>query len=197
MNINFNLNFDRLVKFNEAFWKKLGSAVITWIRTDAGQGVFQTDEPHKKTYNTDYARLKERRFKAVTKRRYKNVDGGMEYAGQGVERVRIKDGRKGQRLGQYQGVSIVSTNTSFVDMTVSGQTLRGLHIADSTPKSVTLSYQPRDLWKIVGNQRPGLNRRLVGLRAKNFNKLKDMFMQDISNKIIKDIVGRTTINIKI
>lgn len=198
MDINFNINFDRLVKFSTSFWIKVGSFVVRRIREDAGRGVFQTDEPVKKTYSKDYAELKERRFRAKTKNRYKNLYGG-ESGKKILERVKIANGRKGERLEQYKGVSIVSTNTSFVDMTATGQTLRGLHVVEGsvTEKGVSVAFHPRDIDKIVGNQKPGLNRRLVGLNKRNVTKIQEMIITDIQDKVAKEIVGRTTINIKI
>lgn len=196
-NFNFNLDLDQAIIIPKAFWTSLGTWIANTIRAEAQQGIFQTDEPYKKDYNVDYARLKERRFTYKTKNRYVINEGGMEYAGQGKERVKIKNGRKGQRLKQFEGVSISSTNTSFVDMTATGQTLRSLKILEVTNNGVTLTFNPRDIWKIIGNQKPGLNRRLVGLRRKNREKVRDMIVEKIQDQLIKKIVGKTTINIKL
>jgi len=193
MNINFNINFDRIVRFSQRFWIKVGSELVKRIRADAGQGKFQTDEPHKATYSPGYARLKERRFKHATKRRYAVNQGGMEYGQKEV--FRKKNGRKGERYSAYKGVSIVSTNTSFVDMTVTGQTLRGLHVKESSNKNVLLSYQTKDAAKIIGNQERGLNRRLVGLNRKNQKVVEEMIISAIQEAVVKEIVGKTTINI--
>jgi len=193
MNINFNINFDRIVRFTQRFWIKVGSELVKRIRADAGQGKFQTDEPVKTTYSLGYARLKERRFKHTTKRRYAVNQGGMEYGKKDV--FRKKNGRKGERYEAYKGVSIASTNTSFVDMTVTGQTLRGLHVKESSNKNVLLSYQEKDAMKIIGNQERGLNRRLVGLNRKNQKVVEEMIIDAIQEAIIKEVVGKTTINI--
>lgn len=172
---NFNFRIDEAIKFPVAFWKSVGSWIVNKIRADAGQGVFQTDQPHKKTYSTAYARLKERGFR------------------------KLPTGKKkqGDRIASYQGVSVASTNTSFVDMTATGQTLRGLHVKDSTVSSVTLSFRPEDVKKIVGNQRPGLNRRLVGLNRKNQEHVHKLVKAEIARQLKKSIAGKTTINIKL
>ena len=194
MNINFNINFDRIVRFTQRFWIKVGSELVKRIRADAGQGKFQTDEPVKTTYSLGYARLKERRFKHATKRRYIVEQGdGMSYTQKSM--LRKRDGRKGERYSAYKGVSIASTNTSFVDMTVTGQTLRGLHVKESSNKNVLLSYQAKDAMKIIGNQERGLNRRLVGLNRKNQKVVEEMIIDAIQEAIIKEVVGKTTINI--
>jgi len=195
LNINFGINFDGILKFNKSFWVKVGSWAVNQIRSDAQQGIFQTDEPVKKTYSTEYAQLKERRFTHNTKRRYVVNEGGMEYGSKDV--FRKKDGRKGERYEQFKGVSIVSTNTSFVDMTVTGQTLRGLKITETTPNGVQVSFNIRDLWKIVGNQKPGLNRRLVGLNNKNMKRLQELFINEVATQVAKNFVGKTVLNFKL
>jgi len=173
MNINLNINFDRILKFSKALWVKVGSEVISLIREDAKMGIFQTDDPVKTTYSKEYAELKANDF-----------------------RTKPANGKgKGERIKQYRGVSIASTNTSFVDMTASGQTLRGLHIIATTDKGVTLSYQAKDIDKIVKNQEPRLNRRLVGLRKRNKNHITKMIEDEIDRAIKSNFVGKTTINI--
>ena len=63
-NIVFNL--DKAVKFTKPFWNKVGQWIVNKIRADAGQGVFQTDDPWKKTYSPDYADLKEHKMSQIT-----------------------------------------------------------------------------------------------------------------------------------
>ena len=179
---NFNFRIDEAIKFPVAFWKSVGSWIVNKIRADAGQGVFQTDQPHKKTYSKDYADIKENRMKKAV---------GTIQSGKNKGKV------KREKMEQYKGVSIASTNTSFVDMTLTGQTLRGLHVKDSTVSSVTLSFRPEDVKKIVGNQRPGLNRRLVGLNRKNQEHVHKLVKAEIARQLKKSIAGKTTININL
>ena len=179
---SFNFRIDEAIKFSNTFWKSVGSWIVNKIRADAGQGVFQTDQPHKKTYSKDYADLKENRMKKAV---------GTIQSGKNKGKV------KREKMEQYKGVSIASTNTSFVDMTLTGQTLRGLHVKDSTVSSVTLSFRPEDVKKIVGNQRPGLNRRLVGLNRKNQEHVHKLVKAEIARQLKKSIAGKTTINIKL
>ena len=181
MNINFGINFDGILKFNKSFWVKVGSWAVNQIRSDAQQGIFQTDEPVKKTYSKDYAELKENRMQT----KVGTIKSGKN-----------KGKAKFEKIKQFKGVSIVSTNTSFVDMTVTGQTLRGLKITETMPNGVQVAFNIRDLWKIVGNQKPGLNRRLVGLNKKNMNKLAEMTDNEIRQMIGKNWTGKTTINIQ-
>lgn len=174
MQINLGIQFDKLLKFNRNFWLQVGSWVVNTIRADAGQGVFQTDEPYKKTYSKQYAALKSNRMKPP-----------------------LKNGKPGKTLKEYEGVSITSNNTAFVDMTLTGKTLQGLAIKKADDKGVLVSYQPRDLWKIVGNQKPGLNRRLVGLNKKNQTELEKQIGQFIEKNIKQTFTGKVTIDIKI
>jgi len=110
MNINFGINFDGILKFNKGFWVKVGSWAVNQIRSDAQQGIFQTDEPVKTTYSKQYAELKANRMQT-----------------QGKD---VKGKSKPEKVKSLKGVSIVSSNTSFVDMTLTGQTLRGLKITE-------------------------------------------------------------------
>ena len=177
MNINFGINFDGILKFNKGFWVKVGSWAVNQIRSDAQQGIFQTDEPVKTTYSKQYAELKANRMQT-----------------QGKD---VKGKSKPEKVKSLKGVSIVSSNTSFVDMTLTGQTLRGLKITETTPNGVQVSFNIRDLWKIVGNQKPGLNRRIVGLNKKNREALIKIEDNQVSQAIKKDFVGKTTININL
>ena len=176
MNINFGINFDGILNFNKSFWVKVGSWAVNQIRSDAQQGIFQTDEPVKTTYSKQYAELKANRMQTQGKN--------------------AKGKTKPEKVSSLKGVSIVSTNTTFVDMTLTGQTLRGLKITETTPNGVQVAFNIRDLWKIVGNQKPGLNRRLVGLNKKNMNKLAEMTDNEIRQMIGKNWTGKTTINIQ-
>jgi len=152
------------------FWKMIGTEAINRTRKDAGQGIFQTDEPWKKTYSIEYAERKERGFREPVQTKTK------------TGKVKTKMVRE----EAYKGVSIVSRNTSFVDMTVTGQTLRGMKVAGLMPNGVTITFELKDAEKIVGNQRPGLNRRLVGLNKKNKDELGKM----IRTAIDKNILGK-------
>jgi len=182
MAYNFNINFDSIIRLPANFWKGLGSWIVNTIRKEAGQGIFQTDEAHKKTYSKAYAELKENDF------RPKQIN---------ASKSGNTSNKKADRLKQYQGVSIASRNTSFVDMTASGRTLRGLHVKDVFPNGVTLSFKPEDAMKIAGNQRPGLNRRLVGLRQKNREKVRDAIVEGINSELNKNRGQKTVININI
>lgn len=174
MQINLGIQFDKVLKFNRNFWVMVGSWVANTIRADAKVGVFQTDEAWKKTYSKQYAQLKRNRMKPP-----------------------LKNGKPGKTLKTYEGVSITSDNTSFVDMTLTGQTLRDLKIKKADDKGVTVGFEPRDIWKIVGNQKPGLNRRLVGLNQKNQDELQTKISKYIETNIKQAFTGKVTINIKL
>ena len=104
---------------------------------------------------------------------------------------------KRTRMEAYKGVSITSTNTSFVDMTLTGQTLRGLKVRVVTENGTTLAFELRDADKIIGNQRPHLNRRLVGLNKKNQTTVRDMVIDEMNRQVKKQLPGKQTINFNI
>ncbi|MBW7889567.1 MAG: hypothetical protein LC115_08185 [Bacteroidia bacterium] len=159
------------------FWIKLGQWIINTVRRETQQGIMQTDEPWKATYSQKYKELKANNFRVPGK---------------------TKKGKPTMvRMAQYRGVSIASTNTAYVDMTATGQTLRGFQIVETTENSVVLSYAAADIWKIIGNQKPGLNRRIVGLRAANRDAVTDMFVEMVTDETIKKIVGKKEIRIKL
>jgi hypothetical protein len=177
MNINFGINFDGLLRFKKEFWVLIGEWVSNTIRADARKGIYQTDEPVKTTYSPQYAKLK--------------ANGMQE------QTTNAKGKTKSEKVKSLQGVSIVSRNTSFVDMTLTGQTLRGLKITETFPNGVQVSFNIRDLWKIVGNQKPGLNRRLVGLNNKNMKRLQELFINEVATQVGKNFVGKTVLNFKL
>jgi len=177
VNINFGINFDGLLRFKREFWVLIGEWVSNTIRADARKGIYQTDEPVKTTYSPQYAKLK--------------ANGMQE------QTTNAKGKTKSEKVKSLKGVSIVSRNTSFVDMTLTGDTLNSLEISAILPNGVQVAYKPRNIWKIVGNQRPGLNRRIVGLNKKNREALIKIVENQVSQAIKKDFVGKTTININL
>ena len=176
MNINFGINFDGLLRFKKEFWVLIGEWVSNTIRADARKGIYQTDEPVKTTYSKQYAKLK--------------ANGMQE------QTTNAKGKIKSEKVKSLQGVSIVSRNTSFVDMTLTGDTLNSLEISAILPNGVQVAYKPRNIWKIVGNQRPGLNRRIVGLNKKNQNELMNIVDNQVSQAVGKNWTGKTVIEIR-
>ena len=203
MNINFGINFDGILKFNKSFWVKVGSWAIKEIRADAKAGIFQTDEWWDAYYTNSYRDLKNNDFRYKTTKRYERESDDLSYsAGLGTTKggrnvYRVKDGKAGQRIKQYEGVSIVNKDGSKVTMIVTGQTLQGLKITATLNNGVQIAYNVRDINKILGNQKPGLNRRLVGLNNKNMKRLQELFINEVATQVAKNFVGKTVLNFKL
>lgn len=190
------------------FWKRLGQKVAQWIREDAKKGIFQTPngQSSKPTYNETYAK-----YKANDMRRFTTGEATKTYTDKkGNERGLFFDNKKtktaiqrktdstfgtGKRLKSYYGQSIESRQTGFVDMTLTGQTLKGLHVKSSDENSVTLAYNSKDAGKIIGNQEK-YDRALVGMNDKNIEKARQEVISEMRKKIDSIFPGDIKINIK-
>ena len=155
-----NLNIAKITKFTQSFWKQLGVFVAKWIRADAEKGIFQNDK------RNDYYRSKG--YKAYKLRDMRTADG--------------------KRLKSYFGKRISSNETSFVNMTLTGDLLRYLAPKTATDDSVSVAFRMQDYWKVKGNERFG--RLLLGLREENKQKVAKMIGAEIAENIKKNLTKR-------
>ena len=105
----------------------------------------------------------------------------VKYKSNWMNRFTDKRGNKGTKLKTYQGQAIVSNQTSFVNMTLTGQMANGLHIESVKDNEVTMSYLPKDAGKIIGNE--DLGRVVVGLNDKNQEIIKDEIIKYLNKNI--------------
>ena len=101
----------------------------------------------------------------------------------------------GQKLKAYKGVAIVSNNTAFVDMTLTGKTLRGLKPKEAKDFSVILAFNPEDTQKVLGNRDNGYN--LVGLNDKNIRIVKNEIVKKFEQNIKRDLLKTLKIEVRV
>lgn len=99
--------------------------------------------------------------------------------------------QKGGRLWNYAAKSVESRRIDFVDMTLSGDLKKGLHVVEGsiTNYGGKISYEPEDAKKIEGNK--ALGRDVVGLNEENQEKLKkeivEILKKNAQTILAKDI----------
>jgi hypothetical protein len=135
-----------------------------------------------------------KKYKANYMNRFTNKAGRQKTVkGQTIEgKYRITTGGK---LKAYQGQPIASNETAFVNMTLTGQMAKGLHVKSSAENMVEMSYLAKDAGKIYGNSL--LGRQVVGLNDKNIEAIKFLVMSELSKGIDEWAKEDVRITIKI
>lgn len=152
------ITLDKIFDKLQSRWKRIGQLAIQWIRKDAQEsGIFQNDS------KDSYRSPQYRKYKANNMRRFTD----------------------GKRLKTSYATSISSNETSFVNMTLTGQLFRGLKVREINKFGVTVGYDPKDAGKIIGNEKYG--RQIVGLRKENIAKVKEELLQGLSEEIKKEL----------
>lgn len=106
----------------------------------------------------------------------------MRYKANGMKRF-----TDGKRLKSYVGLPIVSKQTSFVDMTLTGRMWKGLFVKKADKFSVTMSFDPADKGKIIGNRKYG--REVVGINDKNKALVENRIRKKLS-KNMRQVFGK-------
>lgn len=159
-------NIAKILYFTKPFSKKLAVLVKKWIYADMRNGKLQgKQDVYRSKQYTDY------------KSRY------------------MVGKKKGTKIKPYEGVSVRSNWTTSVNMLLTGQLIDGLEYYKNNKTSITLTYQPKDKGKIVGNEELGRNIRT--LNKKNIEKTKTQIVKQFDKGIRKELKKRLTINIKL
>ena len=99
------------------------------------------------------------------------------------------------KLKAFYAKGIESTQTAFVDMTLSGDLKKGLKVKSVNSQGGVVGYESEDSMKIEGNRRYG--REVVGLNEENQEKLKkeiiEIFQKNAQTLLAKDIKIQVTI----
>jgi len=151
------------LKINKLTLKKMGELAIQLIRKDMEKGIFQNDTSKHK-YSETYAR-------------YKKND--MRKFGRGKKKI-----GKGERLKPYKGVSIVSNETRFVNLILTGN-LRDRIKATDIENGARVLFDSKDTGKILGAL--DLKRDIVNLRKTNIDKVSEFLVNNLPDDIAKEI----------
>lgn len=173
-----------IFKLNPKIWLKLGELVSGWVNTDALAGIMQNNTSGHQYKSRQYVKYKSNRMERFTDKTYKkstkNISAGSTT-------------RKGTKLEHYRSVPIASSDTSKVNMTLTGRTLNALSPKTSDESSVTMSFKGIDPRIILGNQLRGYD--ITGLNDKNKVKTLDYLTKHFDDNIKKQIKGKIVINI--
>ena len=152
------MRIDQVVKPNSKVMSKLAQDAIDKITLDASKGKFQNG---KGGYG----------YKSDTYRKYK---------------ANSMQGRNG-KLKAFKGQS-TDTTTSFVNMRLTGRTLRGMR-GSGTTNTAIITYDRGEI--VLGNEKRGYD--IYDLSNKNKEFIAERFGKELLDRNIKKYVSKTTI----
>lgn len=150
-------------------WKTMLQHCVQNMRANFKEGKMQDGQSGLQYKSEQYKKYKANAMKRFTKTKVKKEKTtGIEYLGR-------KKSKSGKRLSGSYAKAIESTQTAFVDMTLSGDLKRGLKVKSVSATGGVIGYEPEDAMKIEGNRRYG--REVVGLNEANQEKLKQEIIE--------------------
>lgn len=167
---------ERILKIPAYVMRIFAEGASRLIDDDAKNGIMQNGNTYgykSKTYM---------KYKANDMRRFTNNKSNNK------SKVKKKKQSVNPRLKAYKGLTIESNETSFVNMTVTGRALKGLHVSSATTNNAVLSYKQRDVMKVIGNKNRGYD--ILDIRTENMEKLKELVIDPYltgGGKMIKNI----------
>ena len=178
-------------------WKQVGAYANSLIQNDMVAGKFQNNESGLHYKSKEYVQYKKIGMQRLTKDTKKGRKSVFQKTGIGnglSDNFRKKIGKSG-RLKAYAGKPISSTNTSYVDMTLTGTLKKSLHVVRAWLQGVECGYRPDDhaAGKIEGNRK--LGREILGLSDENQEKVK-AFIQQLIEKRVQGFNQKINIDVK-
>lgn len=152
------MRLDQVVKPNSKVMTKLAQDAIDKITLDASKGKFQNDR-------SGYS------YKSDTYRKYK---------------ANSMQGKNG-KLKAFRNQS-TDTQTAFVNMKLTGRTLRGMRGSGKTDTAI-ITYDRGEI--VLGNQKRGYD--IYDLSNKNKEFIAERFSKELLDRNIKKYVSKTTI----
>ena len=173
-------------------WKEVGAYANKLIQNDMTAGKFQNDRSNLQYRSQQYKKYK---ANAMQLQKYRQSRLVNPETGKVLRNMKKKTEKSKGRLFNYYGKQIESTNTAFVDMTLTGTLKKSLRVVRSWASGVESGYESGNsaVGKIVGNRRYG--REVLGLSTENIKKVKD-FIQEIMRRHIKDFNQAINIEVK-
>jgi len=174
------VRIDQVVKPNSKVMSKLAQDAIDKITLDASKGKFQNGKSGFQ-YSNKGAGIGFITFKKGNKKWVANIDSyknrkaaGMKYS-------------NGQKVKGYENQS-TDTTTSFVNMRLTGRTLRGMRASGKTDTAI-ITYDRGEI--VLGNEKRGYD--IYDLSNKNKEFIADRFGKELLDRNIKKYVSKTTI----
>ena len=152
------MRIDQVVKPNSKVMSKLAQDAIDKITLDASKGQFQNGKSGLQ-------------YKSNTYKKYK---------------ANSMQGRNG-KLKAFKGQS-TDTTTSFVNMRLTGRTLRSMRASGKTDTAI-ITYDRGEI--VLGNEKRGYD--IYDLSDKNKEFIAERFGKELLDRNIKKYVSKTTI----
>ena len=132
MKVEAKDSLNRVLQLDPKFWKSIGGDIQREVRRDARDGLFQNDRKKLRYRSRQYTK-----YKANDMRRFTDK----------------------KRLKEYYARPISSDHIAYVNMTLTGKTLKGLKIEKATSTGVTMGFNPswRAFSTISSFSLPGLS----------------------------------------
>lgn len=186
-----------IVKLPPKLFKFLAKWTADKIKEDALKGIFQNDVQNSQL-SEKYKRQKGNFMKRFTKGgKLKDFDPSQDFRGKRLYGKKTKT-NKGRNISSLRGVSILSNETRFSNMYLTGQTLNSIKYQPITESGYNtgfiLWFEPRDTPKILGN-RDKYGRDLVNIREKNLEFIQKEIEKELDHSIDKFTKESLTINI--
>ena len=176
---------DKITILNEQDWRKIGTFANKLIQNNFGEGKFQNNKSNLQYLSRQYKLSKSlgmQRLTRDTKKGRKQVYQKTNI-GYGVSDVMRNKKGSSKRLSGYYQQPIISTNTAFVDMTLTGRLRDTLIVKENIPNGIRSGYSISDNnpGKIEGNR--NLGREVLGLSTENQDKTKDYMIGLMKNHV--------------
>ena len=154
-----------IVKLTDGFWKKIGGMIPAWVYEDCINHLMQNNGKNYHYRSQEYVKLKS-------------------------NQMRGKDGNRSKSL---KGIGIDSTDTSAVNMVLTGRTVKSLHTKATSPESLTMAFGMDKAGIILGNKRHGYD--VTGLNDKNKAKIKQFILKQFNENERKELEKKVVITI--
>ena len=195
------MELNQILKLPQDFWDKLASgsneSIWFWVKEDALRGIMQDGSSNHQYKSAEYKKYKAndmRRFTTGTPASV-SIKGKKDLYFNNPKVTTQYKGRKygsGDRLSGYKSGAL-NNDISKVNLHLTGNMMNGSHKKSSTENSLTMSYNPEDEGKVVGNKEQGYD--VVGLRSENKAKVKQRLL-DAYIKNIGHLPRKVVIEIK-
>lgn len=190
---------DKVIRFTPQFWTKVGGLIPQWVKKDALQGIMQNGLQNLHYKSKQYAKYKANQMRRFTKGEGKvfSDKAGYSYGKTYFNNPKAKKTKKGvsssDRLKDYAGISIESTDISKVNMTLTGRTINSLHPKSSDEYGVNMAFSPAYGGIVLGNKQRGYD--VTGLNEQNIKKVRELILAQLDNNAKKEIGKKIVINI--
>lgn len=190
---------NKVMRLTPNFWMKLGGLVPKWVKDDALKGLMQNGAQNLHYKSREYIKYKANQMRRFTKgqgKTFSDKEGfffGQTYFKNKKAGINKKGIGTGDRLKEYKGIPIQSTDVSKINMTLTGRTIDSLHPKTSDDTGVLMAFSPAYGGIVIGNRQRGYD--ITGLNEQNKKKVHDLIVAQLDENLRKEIKGKIVIEI--